>query len=36
MQTSALHLKVIEEIKLIPEDSLLKLYDFIHFFRVGL
>jgi len=36
MQASALHLKVIKEIELIPDDSLLKLYDFIHFFRIGL
>ncbi len=28
--------QVIEELKLIPQDKLLEVYDFIHYFRVGL
>jgi hypothetical protein len=27
---------IIEEIKLIPEDKISELYDFIHFYRLGL
>lgn len=36
MAASILRGKVIEEINRIPEDKLTELYDFIHFFRVGL
>jgi hypothetical protein len=36
MSESALRIKVVEEIQRVPEDKLGELYDFIHFFRVGL
>lgn len=35
MSTSKLQLKIIEEIKLLPDEKLQELYDVIHFFRVG-
>ncbi len=36
MGESVIRDKVIEEIKLIPEHKLLEVYDFIHYFRIGL
>ncbi len=36
MKTNELQTKVTEEIMLIPNDRLSELYDFIHFFRLGL
>ncbi len=36
MDSSRLKDKVFEEIRLIPNDRLAELYDFIHFFRIGL
>ncbi len=36
MATTALRVKVIEEIQQIPEDKLGELYDVLHFFRIGL
>ncbi len=36
MEISELQAEVIEEIRLIPKDKLPELYDFIHFFRLGL
>ena len=36
MKKSIIRDKVIEEVKLIPQDKLLEVYDFIHYFRMGL
>ncbi len=36
MNVSTLRTRVLEEIRLIPENKLLDLYDFIHYFRLGL
>jgi hypothetical protein len=36
MPASILHEQMLEEIKRIPEDKLSELYDFIHFFRIGI
>ncbi|MCP4399967.1 MAG: DUF2281 domain-containing protein [bacterium] len=36
MATTALRVKVIEEIQQMPEDKLGELYDVLHFFRIGL
>lgn len=36
MEGSTVRNKVLEEIKLIPEHKLIELYDFIHYFRIGL
>jgi len=36
MTSSLLKSKVIKEIDLIPEDKLADLYNFIHYFRLGL
>lgn len=36
MNTFDFRSKVLEEIKLIPEDKLAGLYDFVHHFRLGL
>jgi hypothetical protein len=36
MNEPALRDKVIEEIGRIPEDRLAELFDFVHFFRIGL
>lgn len=36
MNHSAIQNKVMEEIKLIPEDKLIEIYNFIHYFRIGL
>jgi len=36
MRKSVIREKVMEEIKLIPEHKLSELYDFIHYFRIGL
>ena len=36
MGESIIRDKVMEEIKLIPEHKLLEVYDFIHYFRIGL
>lgn len=35
MATTALRVKVIEEIQQMPEDKLGELYDVLHFFRIG-
>ncbi len=35
METSNLRTKLLSEINLIPEDKLEELYNFIHYFRVG-
>ncbi len=35
MKPSKLRIKLISEINLIPEDKLEELYNFIHYFRVG-
>lgn len=36
MSVSTLQEQMLEEIKRIPEDKLSELYDFIHFFRIGI
>ncbi len=36
MNISEIQIKVIEEIRLIPQENLPELYDFIHFYRLGL
>lgn len=36
MNTSTVKTKVLEEIDLVPEDKLPQVYDFIHYFRLGL
>ena len=36
MRTLELHEKVMEEIRLIPENRLSEIYNLIHFFRLGL
>lgn len=36
MVTTALRMKVIEEIQQMPEDKLGELYDVLHFFRIGI
>lgn len=36
MEESIIRDRVMEEIKLIPENKLLEIYDFIHYFRIGL
>lgn len=36
MEVSEIQAKVIEEIRLVPKERLSELYDFIHFFRIGL
>ena len=36
MEVSTLRNKVLEEIKRIPENKLTVLYDFLHYFRLGL
>lgn len=36
MATTALRVKVIEEIQQMPEEKLGELYDVLHFFRIGL
>lgn len=36
MNSSTLKTKVLEEIDLVPEDKLPQVYDFIHYFRLGL
>ncbi len=36
MNVSTLRTRVFEEIRLIPENKLPDLYDFIHYFRLGL
>ena len=36
MGKSVIRDKVIEELKLIPEYKLSEIYDFIHYFRIGL
>lgn len=36
MSESIIRERVIEEIRLIPENKLSEIYDFIHYFRVGL
>lgn len=36
MGESIIRERVIEEIKLIPEHKLLEIYDFLHYFRIGL
>ncbi|MDM8517816.1 hypothetical protein QUF76_16595 [Desulfobacterales bacterium HSG16] len=36
MKTFELHDKVMEEIRLIPENRLSEIYNLIHFFRLGL
>ncbi len=36
MAKSAIRDRLIDEIKLIPEHRLSEIYDFIHYFRVGL
>lgn len=36
MGPTMLRLKVIEEIQRLPEEKLSKLYDVIHFFRIGI
>jgi hypothetical protein len=36
MDTVTIRDRVLEEIKLIPENKLAELYDFVHDFRVGL
>ena len=35
MSTSTLRSKVIEEINRVPEEKLGEVYEFIHFFRLG-
>ncbi len=35
MNPSILRSKVLKEVDLVPEDLLKELYDFIHFFRLG-
>ncbi|MDM8542647.1 hypothetical protein QUF75_09885 [Desulfococcaceae bacterium HSG7] len=36
MEIAEIETKVMQEIKLVPKDRLQELYDFIHFFRLGL
>ena len=36
MNASEIQLKMIDEIRLIPQDRLSRLYDLIHFYRLGL
>lgn len=36
MEVSIIRDKVVEEIRLIPEHKLPEIYDFIHYFRLGL
>jgi len=36
MNSSTLKPKVLEEINLVPEDKLRQIYDFVHYFRLGL
>lgn len=36
MEESIIRDRVMEEIKLIPEHKLSEVYDFIHYFRIGL
>ena len=36
MATTALRVKLIEEIEQMPEEKLGELYDVLHFFRIGL
>lgn len=36
MEISEIQAKVIEEIRLVPQDRLPELFNFIHFFRIGL
>lgn len=36
MESSTLKSKVLEEINLVPEDRLRQVYDFVHYFRLGL
>lgn len=36
MEITEIQDKVMEEIKLVPKERLPELYDFIHFFRLGL
>jgi len=36
MNGSEIQMRVIDEIRLIPQEKLPELYDFIHFYRLGL
>jgi len=36
MQDTELQTQIIEEIKQIPDDKLVEIYDLIHYFRLGL
>lgn len=36
MNIEQIRQKVVSEIKLIPDDKLTELYDFVHFFRLGI
>ncbi len=36
MNGSEIQMRVIDEIRLIPQENLPELYDFIHFYRLGL
>ena len=36
MDTSDIRVKVLDEVKLVPDDKLAELYDFVHYFRLGL
>lgn len=36
MNSSDIQFRLVDEIKLIPQDKLSELYDFIHFYRLGL
>jgi len=36
MHSSTLRSKVVKEVQLIPENKLEEIYDFIHYFRIGI